>query len=175
MINIHKSDGKLSVYIEINNVLFNSCIKDIGQPYIVSESLKNIIYSIANRFIYSNMAYLKEFYSWVVCKKYYNKDRIKSYIDMIPKDFNLLIQYRNDKRCEEIVEVTKENFESIPKITGLNDIQYAILRSSTGNIILELRVATNYMCAKLSDGTDKIYGSSNYVELLIKNLCDNIV
>ena len=94
---------------------------------------------------------------------------------MIPKDFNLLIQYRNDKRCEEIVEVTKENFESIPKITGLNDIQYAILRSSTGNIILELRVATNYMCAKLSDGTDKIYGSSNYVELLIKNLCDNIV
>ncbi|OUO52302.1 hypothetical protein B5F76_07705 [Desulfovibrio sp. An276] len=161
--------------MEINYFSFDACVQDRGQPNLVSELLRDIVYQVANRFVYSNTSYLKEFYKWVSADRY-NQDRIESFVDMIPAGFKLFIQYRNyNENRDETVEVTEENFETVTRMNGLNHVQYAILRSTSG-VILELKVSHNYMYIELNDRTNKIWAISDQsTEDLVKNLCDNTI
>lgn len=168
-------DNQISAGMEINYFSFDACVQDRGQPNLVSELLRDIVYQVANRFVYSNTSYLKEFYKWVSADRY-NQDRIESFVDMIPAGFKLFIQYRNyNENRDETVEVTEENFETVTRMNGLNHVQYAILRSTSG-VILELKVSHNYMYIELNDRTNKIWAISDQsTEDLVKNLCDNTI
>lgn len=168
-------DNQISAGMEINYFSFDACVQDRGQPNLVSELLRDIVYQVANRFVYSNTSYLKEFYKWVSADRY-NQDRIESFVDMIPAGFKLFIQYRNyNENRDETVEVTEENFETVTRMNGLNHVQYAILRSTSG-VILELKVSHNYMYIELNDRTNKILAISDQsTEDLVKNLCDNTI
>lgn len=168
-------DNQISAGMEINYFSFAACVQDRGQPNLVSELLRDIVYQVANRFVYSNISYLKEFYKWVSADRY-NQDRIESFVDMIPAGFKLFIQYRNyNENRDESVEVTEENFETVTRMNGLNHVQYAILRSTRG-VILELKVSHNFMYIELNDRTNKIWAISDQsTEDLVKNLCDNTI
>ena len=168
-------DNQISAGMEINYFSFDACVQDRGQPNLVSELLRDIVYQVANRFVYSNTSYLKEFYKWVSADRY-NQGRIESFVDMIPAGFKLFIQYRNyNENRDETVEVTEENFETVTRMNGLNHVQYAILRSTSG-VILELKVSHNYMYIELNDRTNKIWAISDQsTEDLVKNLCDNTI
>lgn len=168
-------DNHISAGMEINYFSFGACVQDRGQPNLVSELLRDIVYQVANRFVYSNISYLKEFYKWVSADRY-NQDRIESFVDMIPTGFKLFIQYRNyNENRDETVEVTEENFETVTRMNGLNHVQYAILRSTSG-VILELKVSHNYMYVELNDRTNKIWAiGGQSIEDLVKNLCDNTI
>lgn len=168
-------DNHITADIEINYFSFGSCEQDRGQTSFMADLLRDIIYSVANRFIYTNINYLKEFYKWVSADRY-NQDRIESFVDMIPTGFKLFIQYRNyNENRDETIEVTEENFETVTRMNGLNHVQYAILRSTSG-VILELKVSHNYMYVELNDRTNKIWAIGDQSpEDLVKNLCDSTI